>query len=155
MTIKGLMMKNSFLALTLSLALAGCVTDQMAPQYNACNAYQRWVDKAQCMNNVAATDGRIAQDPGSQEIIAYRKLLIEKVRRKKISDAEAEYAFQQKIGEMNQRLAQQRALNQLSQPITIQAAPAPAQVLPQLLPSRPMTNTTCQQIGNQVSCQSF
>lgn len=145
-------MKNIVSALVLCLALSGCVTDQMQAQYNTCNTYQRWVDNAECLNRVAATDWRISQDPGSQEIIAYRALLIEKVRAGKITDAEANYAFQQKIGELNQRLAQQRALNQLSQPVIVQA---PQQQVPQqtLIYQHPV-NTTCQQNGGQVSCYS-
>jgi hypothetical protein len=114
-----------FFLLATATVLSGCVTDLTAAHYNNCEiAYSKWVEKAECMDSVAATDLRIAHDPISQEIVAYRRLLIENVKKNKMSDAEANYAFKQKISEKNQSVAFSNYLNAPSYPVVSSSPPA-------------------------------
>ena len=121
-------MNTFFSLLMLSVVLVGCADMQAQRQQQAdmnyCNRLVPSLAMAECQDRVVSNDitGNY-QGAGAQEIIAYRKILIERVRMKKLTNAEASYAFQQKIAEMNQRIA---ITNALQRPTIVQ----PIYVLP-------------------------
>lgn len=145
-------MKRILLISALSLVLSGCVQNHLASAYSACETYPKWIDKAQCQDSVASQDPLIHQNTTFQEIVSYRRLLIEKVKNKKMTNTEAEYAFLNKIGDINRQLSQQLALEAASQPPVTQSAP----VMPPPIKLKRISGrtTTCTPLGNTVTCRT-
>jgi hypothetical protein len=119
-------MKKKSTILLLCTLLAGCTNIQAQRQQQAslnyCSTLSPWVVEAECLDQVAKHDitGNY-QNPGSQEIMAYNRALIAAVRMKKINNDQADYLSQQKLVEMNRRIAITNALQQptIIQPIYI------------------------------------
>lgn len=85
-----------------------CEQERINNEQNACEAQKTWVEKAECKTSLMT---KYRNDPFTQEISAYNRLIIEKVKSHKMKNAEADYAIQQKIAEVNQRLSAIRAQN--------------------------------------------
>lgn len=85
-----------------------CRQEQMDRALNICETRKAWVEMTECKARVMIS---YRNDPFTQEIFAYSMLLIEKVNNRKMTNAEAEYAIQQKVAEVNQRLSGIRAEN--------------------------------------------
>ena len=137
-------MRNCFVVFTV-LALAGCIAT--VPQYVSynCGQHSSWLETAQCHNReYYANAPNIQNDQGYHQIASYRRLLIEKVQSGKMTDAEADYAFQQKIAEENAAIAQARAF----QPV-IYSAPSQPQA-----DNRPVETNCRPTIGGGFKCTS-
>lgn len=80
-----------------------CKAEEMQRVMHECGTRKTWVDKTQCKRGVITT---YQPSPASNEVSAYAGLLIEKVKDRKMTTAQAEYALQQKISEVNQRVDQ-------------------------------------------------
>lgn len=85
------------------LVLAGCVSGQMEQKYIVCDSYKNWMEREECRDNITASDPRFSTDPVALELLAYKKLLREKVQNKEMTEPEAGYAFQQKKTELYHR----------------------------------------------------
>ncbi len=98
------------LAILTTLFLTGCITSQNDEQRRMCLAYDGWLDKAQCMDSVNKTYPPDYTDANLEEVNAYRRLLIEKVKMGKMTEAEADYALKQKAANAYDRYRHQEAL---------------------------------------------
>lgn len=85
------------------LALTGCVTTQYENEKNICERQPSWVAYAQCSNRIGIK--YYGDDPLEHEMIAYRNLLIEKVKNNQITPKEAEYLRQQKWNQAKQQFS--------------------------------------------------
>lgn len=85
------------------LALVGCASSQIEQRYLACEAHTNWMEIDECRDNVTASDPRFSHDTVALELLAYKKLLREKVQNQEMTEPEAGYAFQQKKTELYQR----------------------------------------------------
>ena len=117
-------MKNVFFIILLTFGLTACADFEAQRQQqnnlNYCNGLSPWLRQAECMDHVSSNDTTgLFNDPGAQQLIAFRRVLIDNVRAHRMSDNEAYYAFQQKIGQMNQQLAQLRTNQQNIQPVFV------------------------------------
>ena len=130
------------------LLLSGCANIQEQQQreqgYAQCRAITPWVNSAQCLDMIARNDPS-NQNPYSQELLVYRRVLINNVLTKKMTNDEAQYTYIQKVNEVNQSLGQQRAAVAASSPVIYAQPPMQYQ--------RPV-KTNCSMIGNQISCNS-
>jgi hypothetical protein len=129
---------NCGIALMAFLFCTACVNPQLQAQmqaqtqrqqaYSYCNSLQRWIDEAQCVDNVRATDPT-PQTPLDRQGEAYRHLLEEKVLSKKMTDAEARYAISNFDNQATNQVQQQNAQNQATAAM-IQAAQRPVYYAP-------------------------
>ncbi len=92
---KSLDKKTTFkLSVFASLLLSGCVTTGYTSEKEVCEVKPTWVEYAQCLNVIGSK--YYGDDLTERRMIAYRNLLIERVQRKQITEAEAEYMRQEK-----------------------------------------------------------
>ena len=112
--------------------------------YAPCMQYSQFVDRADCLNKVAATDPYLSETPSAQELIAYAAVLAEQVRAGKITDVEARYQYQQKKNEL---LMKEAEVNQMNSNAAANRAAA-------FRASMPHT-TNCTGYGNSVNCTSY
>jgi hypothetical protein len=132
-------MKKIFFPLV--LLLGACATPPYNP-YDNCSGLRPWVESAKCIDEIASYDA--SGNPMSGEINAYRRLLIQKVVKHKMTNEEAEYAMAVKSNEINARLERQRNAV-LPQPIY---SPSPV-----YLDQRPI-RTTCINTIDGMRCDS-
>ena len=83
--------------------------EQMDRKFSACENYKSWVEQSECKNRVVNSEPRYRNNRFFQEIVAYRSLLIEKVKANQLTEAEARYALVQKVSEIDRQVAKMRA----------------------------------------------
>ncbi len=132
-----------------------CQAEEIQQDMHACTVLnKKWVDKMACKRRVGMAH---PSDPLDNEISAYIGVLIEKVKTHKMTVAQAEYAYQQKVAEVSQRLdqanAENRRLNLIERQQDMQAAQERARRLDQInqendnrllnsmKPTQPLTTT--------------
>ena len=121
---RGSFMKN-FVLITLTLMLAACTQtkssgsdcgfaqeffldrdclgEEIQKSMNECKTRETWIEKMECRRSVGTTYHR---DPLDDEISAYIGVLIENVKTHKMTQAQADYAFQQKVAGVNREIGQ-------------------------------------------------
>lgn len=97
------------LAILMALTLTACVTSQNDEQRRMCFAYDGWLDRAQCLESTDRAYPPDYTDANLEEVYAYRRVLIEKVKSGKMSEAEADFALKQKTANAYDRYRQQEA----------------------------------------------
>ena len=80
----------------------------------ACEQITTWLERMECFENRLSNNRQANEATFGREVLAYMRVLIENVKSGKMSEAEAKYAYEQKLSEIRQRLAERKALESLS-----------------------------------------
>lgn len=160
-------MRKNIVLCTVLFLFSGCALDQINQEYAACDDHTDWFAREECRDKVMTADPSVYNDSFAMELLAYKKLLREKVKNREMTEPEAGYAFQKKKTEINQRVAQIDMLNNMHQNIY---APQPVvnnyykPASPTLLPievGKPLEiktpqkmETTCYESFGQLKCDS-
>jgi len=137
------MSKNIITILSLTLLLTGCAAmqaqkDKLA-EYEACDQYKKFVAGADCTKRIAETDTvLLPRDADMQELVDLKEVLAERVRAKKITEAEARLEFTKRKSELAKQKAQEKAARSAA-----------------IRNSMHRQRTTCTGFGNQIDCDTY
>ena len=139
------MSKNVIAILSLTLFLAGCAgmqaREEKTAAYQSCDQHKSFIASAACTKRIAATDTALLPgSPDMQELVALKAVLAEKVRAKKMTNAEAWLKYITRKNELARQAAQARAERNAA----IRASMY-----------RNSQRTTCTGLGNQIDCNTY
>ena len=85
---------------------------QHSPKFykQTCQHITVWLEKMECFEKSLSGNNRYRKATNYREIMAYMRVLIESVKSGKMTEAEAKYAYEQKLSEAKRQLAEKDAL---------------------------------------------
>lgn len=150
-------MKKHLSIFVLCIALSGCGLAQRQAQmqaqkekiaeYNSCHQYKRFVASAACTKRIADADTvLLPYNTDLQEMVALKEVLAEKVRAKKITEAEARLELTKRKNEMANQEAQTNAMKS-SAAAAWAASSSIQQSTPTLQPMQQPMHFNCMNMG--------